>query len=89
MGLELSLSSFMQDDSKGVTVHMRLHRGFSLHLSQKKDLYAISSDCINERSLKNIALDHRGYTNTATGFSSFPVTYSFNSDDDFCHVHAE
>lgn len=48
----------MQDDSKSITVCVKLSGGSSLHLSQKKDLYAMSSDCIswpNERSLKIIA----------------------------------
>lgn len=74
MGLELSLSLLMQDDSKDKTVHVKIYRDSSLNLSQKMDLYVVSSGSISwtdERSLKNIALVHCGYVNTATRLYSF------------------
>lgn len=74
MGLELSFSLLMQDDSKGKTMHVKIYRDSSLNLSQKMDLYAVFSDCISrtdERSLKNIALVHCGYINTATRLYSY------------------
>ena len=56
-------------------MHMQLQSS-SLHLSQKKDLYAVSSECVSwsgERFLKDISLNHYGYINAAR-LDSYSVT---------------
>lgn len=85
-------SPLVGDDSKYITVHVKLYGRSSLCPCQNRDWCAIPSSSTswpNEGFLKNIALDCCGYINTATRLYSYSVTRSYNSDYDFCHTHAE